>query len=93
MKELKPEETQLVGKLLRVDSRLIENETSKRIKWLIQNHLKKITQDSTGWIVLFEDPNDKRYWELSYPESELHGGGQPMLTNISEQEARSKYQW
>jgi hypothetical protein len=28
---------------------------------------------------------------LTYPESEMHGGGAPLLRNISETEAKTKY--
>jgi hypothetical protein len=28
---------------------------------------------------LYQDPDDLRYWEFSYPHAEMHGGGPPML--------------
>jgi len=28
---------------------------------------------------------------LTYPESEMHGGGAPLLRNLSEIEAKNKY--
>jgi Immunity protein 27 len=41
--------------------------------------------------VLYVDPSDSRYWELIYPDSQLHGGGPPTLRNLSEAAARKKY--
>ncbi|MEM7379742.1 MAG: Imm27 family immunity protein [Bacteroidota bacterium] len=29
-----------------------------------------------------KDPYDNRYWELSYPQGNLHGGGPPSLINL-----------
>lgn len=48
----------------------------ERIQFLISNYLMEITTDSSGWFKLFQDPSDNRYWELSYPEGELHEGEQ-----------------
>jgi hypothetical protein len=41
--------------------------------------------------VLYVDASDGRYWELIYPDSQLHGGGPPTLRNLSEASARKKY--
>jgi hypothetical protein len=43
-----------------------------------------------GWNALYRDPNDCRYWELTYPEGELHGGGPPQLRCLTADEARQK---
>jgi hypothetical protein len=91
MTELKPEENKQIGGNIQIENKFIEDEVSKRINWLIQNRLKKIAKDESGWLILYQDPNDNRYWELSYPQSEIHGGGMPMLVNISKELAYSKY--
>ncbi len=62
-----------------------------RIEDLVSHHLREVGRDATGWNQLFIDPDDGRYWELTYPESELHGGGPPRLTVLGEDDARSKY--
>ena len=46
-----------------------------RIQQLIRDELVKIARDLTGWRVLYRDPKDGRLWQLSYPQSEMHGGG------------------
>jgi hypothetical protein len=84
-------ENNLVGQWLFDNGKLHNDEVALRIDWLIHNYLKKLASDTTGWYVLYEDPNDKRFWELTYPHSELQGGGPPSLKQISIEEARQKY--
>jgi hypothetical protein len=62
-----------------------------RIQQLIRDELVKIAKDSSGWRVLYRDPKDSRLWELSYPQSELHGGGPSKLTCISSQLAETVF--
>jgi len=40
---------------------------------------------------LYRDPDDGRYWERTYPQSELHGGGPPELRVLATEDARQKY--
>jgi len=68
-----------------------ELEDSQRIRWLIDAHLVRVTTDASGWRVLYRDPSDDRLWELSYPRSEMHGGGPPKLTCIPRQQAEAVY--
>jgi len=63
----------------------------KRIEWLINNCLLKVTTDSSGWDILYKDLNDNRYWELIFHEGELHGGGPPSLIFLTEAQAKEKY--
>ncbi|NCC98721.1 MAG: hypothetical protein EOL95_03325 [Bacteroidia bacterium] len=44
-----------------------------------------------GWEILYKDNSDNRLWELIYPNSEMHGGGAPMLRTIDKESAISKY--
>jgi hypothetical protein len=62
-----------------------------RIQQLIGDELVKIAKDVSGWRVLYRDPNDERPWELSYPHSEMHGGGPAKLTWISSQLAETVF--
>jgi immunity protein 27 of polymorphic toxin system len=43
------------------------------------------------WSKLYLDPVDGGYWELTYPQSEMHGGGPPQLVHISADAAKIKY--
>ena len=91
MKPLESHETLLKGSWIMCQGRVVVDETSQRIEGLIQNHLKFITRDPTGWDALYRDENDERLWELSYPESELHGAGPLQLRSIPSEEAIRKF--
>ena len=67
---------------------IIEGE---RIEWLTKNKLHKVAVNSEQWKVLYQDPSDKRYWLLMYPQSSLHGGGPPVLKVISAHEAKEVF--
>lgn len=44
--------------------------------------LQKVSVSETGWEVLYKCPDCNEYWELSYPQSELHGGGPPLVKKL-----------
>lgn len=89
--KLKPNETVLTGSW-NFDGKVNKaDDVCDRIKWLLAESLTRIGTDDSGWETLYQDPDDKRYWELVYPNSEMHGGGPPQLRNLSDAEARSKY--
>jgi hypothetical protein len=91
IEELSPSETLLVGAWLSKNGHIIEDPVSLRIRWLILSSLRRNATDATGWDTLYEDPRDGRLWELIYPQSEMHGGGPPLLRVVTEAEARLKY--
>ena len=62
-----------------------------RIQQLVSQHLQRLGVADGGWSVLFRDPDDGRYWELTYPRSEMHGGGPARLAELSQQEAQQRY--
>lgn len=88
---LKKEEIELVGEWVFQNGEIIENSVAKRINLLKDNYLIKVTTDKSGWNTLYQDPEDKRYWELTYRDSELQGGGAPLLTNITKEDAILKF--
>ena len=73
------------------DGRVVADETCQRINELTTSHLKELGRDSSGWDVLYRDPDDGRLWELTYPQSELQGGGPPQLRCLTTDEAKKKY--
>ena len=84
-------ETKITGGWTNLNGKVQKDEATVRIEWLINNKLQKIAQDTSGWDILYLDPNDNRLWELTYPDSELHGGGPPTLSFISSAAAKIKY--
>ena len=86
---LKSDETDLRGVWSFVDGKMIANDACKRIESLVKHHLKQVA--GGGWETLYLDPNDGRYWEQTYPQGEMHGGGPPRLAVISKAEAEAKY--
>ena len=92
MMKLQKDEIELLGKWIFHDGKIIENDVIKRINFLMDNDLIKIAVSDNGWETLYQDTNDKRYWELVYNSSEEQGGGAPSLINITEKKAKKKYE-
>ncbi len=90
---LKPEETDLIGNWVKDGNGIVRDSVELRIIDLIAHVLKKVAvhPDTGAWEVLYRDPKDGRYWELTYPHGEMHGGGPMRLTNLSPTVAISKY--
>lgn len=87
-------ETELVGKWILEKNEVRCDATCQRIEQLIAaNHLKQIAVSKQwgAWETLFQDPDDGRYWERTYPEGELQGGGPPRLAWLSRDDAKRKY--
>jgi hypothetical protein len=53
--------------------------------------MQKLGNDQSGWDALYADPVTGKFWELTYPQSHLHGGGPRQLSEISSSAARVKY--
>lgn len=65
-----------------------------RIKWLTGQVLVLVgIEKKGGWEKLYRDPNDGRYWLLTYPFGELQGGGPPELIHrqLSESDIKSSF--
>jgi Immunity protein 27 len=86
-------ETVILGQWILKEGQIFRDPICLRIEDLISNYFLKIgdSQESGEWETLFKDPNDGRLWERTFPNGELHGGGPPKLSIISEQTARIKY--
>ncbi len=90
-----PHEQRIVGRWEVVGGKVLADDTCKRIDRLKQNYLTKLcaSRKLGEWMVLYRDPRDGRFWEATYLDSEMHGGGPPALINISEDEAKGRYDW
>jgi hypothetical protein len=88
---IRPDETLIQGKWLSSASGLVADDNCRRIEELTHGVLKEIASADGGWLTLYQDPSDRRLWERTYPMSETHGGGPPVLRSISRDEAQRKY--
>ena len=84
-------ETDLLGSWIMRDGRAVGDPIEQRIHWLIKNYLREVSTSPDGWNILYRDPNDGRYWELTRPRSEMPGGGPMQLTTISAESARERF--
>jgi hypothetical protein len=50
---------------------------------LLGSWLKKIATDASGWRILYVHEDTQQFWELSYPASEMQGGGPRLLTCLA----------
>jgi hypothetical protein len=91
--DLRPEETDLVGKWISDGDSVIRDPVDTRIIRLIEGPLEKIavSPEFGAWEVLYRDPRDERYWEVTYPNGGHHGGGPRRLTIIDAKNAKAKY--
>jgi hypothetical protein len=88
---LKPSEDKLVGGWVKVGDEIRPDEVLSRIRYLVDTQLERLGTDETGWDALFLDPSDGRYWELVYPQGEMHGGGPASIVNLTKEQAMRKY--
>jgi len=84
-------ESKICGKWVSEDGKLVADVTTKRIYHLVEKELVEVARAEDGWSVLYLDKRDDRYWELSYPDSDQHGGGPPCLESLSRDVALAKY--
>jgi Immunity protein 27 len=90
---IRPEEIELIGRWETVNGVVCADAAAKRILELARTYLTKVAVSEAfgGWETLYQDPADLRFWELTYPHGEMHGGGPPKLKSLTVQEAKSKY--
>jgi hypothetical protein len=89
--KLERHEAHLVGAWTKTPDGVKADDVAQRIKVLVESHLVEIAVDASGWDTLFMDPDDGRFWELTYPESYEHGGGPPHLAVMDRSAAELKY--
>lgn len=81
----------LVGSWIVRDGEVFLDEVALEIERRLRDELIKIASSTDGWSSLLIDDSKNEYWELTYPQSEMHGGGPKTLSPISRGCAGSKY--
>jgi hypothetical protein len=84
-------DAQASGEMVQAQRDIGRRQMCREIDRLIAHHLDEVCHDETGWFILFRDRRDGRLWELSFPQSHMHGGGPPQLTTVDVAEARSRF--
>jgi hypothetical protein len=87
------DETEILGKWITSGEGVVGDEACERVHRLTAHYLVKlgISTDGGAWDTLFRDPADGRFWERTYPQGHMQGGGPPALMNLSETDAQGKY--
>lgn len=90
---LAPDEAEVIGHWFMRDGRMHGDDACERIETLTREYLEHVAVDenSGAWATLFRDPRDGRYWERTYPQGHMHGGGPPSLRVLSPEDVRAKY--
>jgi len=88
---LRSNEECIVGGWEVVDGVTVEDYNTRRVFYVTSNLLHVIGEDPSAWRTLYQDKSDGRYWQLSYDNSDTHGGGTPLLRCISRLEAMKKH--
>lgn len=81
----------ITGKWIKEGKNIIKDSNCALIKKKLTNDLIKVAISIDGWDILFKGRNFDLYWELTYPQSELHGGGPARLESFNYNEIKNKY--
>jgi len=58
MMKINKNETAIIGQWIFDGHKMIADEQEQRIDWLRSNYLLRIANDESGWIILYQDPQD-----------------------------------
>lgn len=86
-KELKPEETELVGMWLDLGLKVMGDAVADRVEWLTETHLEKLAENREELAELYRDPRDLRLWEKILP----FAGGPPTLRCLTAADAAARF--
>jgi hypothetical protein len=84
------EKTVIEGNWLFDGKQVVGDEGCKQIDAILPT-LTFVASRDGGWARLYRDDELALFWELTYPQGELHGGGPPRLESYSLEEVRANY--
>ena len=64
----------LTGTWATVDGKVVADYVCERVYGLIRSQFIRTATDPTRWENLYRDPDDGRFWELTFPHGGWHGG-------------------
>jgi hypothetical protein len=86
-KELKPEETELIGMWLDLGGKVMGDAVADRVIWLTETKLEKLADHPEEPAALYRDPRDARLWEKVHP----FVNGPPALRCITPADAAARF--
>jgi Immunity protein 27 len=63
------------------DGKMVAEGDFKAINALLDG-LDRVTDRDGGWAILYRHRNTGEFWELTYPQGEMHGGGPRRLRRM-----------
>jgi hypothetical protein len=64
--------------------RMVARGDAPAIDKMLEQELEKARVDESGWITIYRHRETGAFWELSYPQSEMHGGGPRRLRLLAQ---------
>ncbi|MEL7344615.1 MAG: Imm27 family immunity protein [Pseudomonadota bacterium] len=81
----------LEGSWIKQGSSVVADHVELEIERRLREELQQVAISDDGWDRLLVDPLDNSYWDLTFPRSEMHGGGPKLLSPVSLEFAKTKY--
>ena len=88
-RDLKAEETELVGMWLDLGVKVTGDAVTDRVEWLTAERLEKLAENGAELAELYRDPRDGRFWEKILP----FAGGPPTLRCITPATAAARFDY
>lgn len=83
--------SELVGKWIVDKSRKVVGDKAERQIQEAIHQFVKLAEREGGWTTLYRSSFDNSYWERTYAQSELHGGGPSKLTRLRAEQVAERY--
>ena len=81
----------LLGSWVVKDSKVVTDAVGQEIEDRLRKYSRLAKSKDGDWAILYIDRELNEFWELTYPQSHLHGGGPKALSRITEEEANLRY--
>lgn len=73
----------LIEEFLRKGPTVVAAGDAARIDAMLRDELVKVGDEEGGWTTLYRHKTTGTFWELTYPKSQMHGGGPRQLVELS----------
>ena len=81
----------LEGSWIKHGSSVVADRVELEIERRLREELRQVATSDGGWDRLLIYPLDDSYWELTFSQSETHGGGPNLLSPVSLEFVKAKY--